>query len=329
MNATRVNAMRFIVLGTIALATLVLGVIVGSVPIGLAEIWRGLISPDAEASSIVRQLRVPRVLLAFLVGGGLGLSGAALQALVRNPLADPYLLGLSGGAGLGAVLAIAAGTGGAWVVPASAFAGALGAILLVYRLSVVGGRRLDPRVLLLAGVVVGAFTAAVMSAVIVLSDAPQLRNAFLWLLGGFGAASWPALAIFGAYAIVPLAVLLLSARPLDLLALGDETAQHLGADVERTKRVVYLAASLLTAASVATCGIIGFVGLVVPHAVRRTCSPLHRVLLPGAFLLGGAFLVLADTIARSVLRPIELPVGVVTALVGVPLFALLLRRTLA
>jgi iron complex transport system permease protein len=311
------------------LATFTIGIAVGSVPLGPDEVWAGLLHGDAPASAIVRELRVPRVLLAFLVGGGLGLTGAALQALVRNPLADPYLLGLSGGAGLGAVLAIAARTGSAWAVPASAFAGALAAVALVYRLSVVGGKRLDPRVLLLAGVVVGAFAAAVMSAIIVLSDAPQLRNAFLWLLGGFSAASWDSLRLFAVYALLPLGVLLLSARALDLLALGEETAMHLGADVENVRRRVYLAASLLTAASVATCGIIGFVGLVVPHAVRRVWSPLHRALMPGAFLAGGTFLVLADAAARSILRPIELPVGVVTALVGVPLFALLLRRSLA
>lgn len=305
------------------------GVAIGSVPLGAGEIWNGLLRPDAPASAIVRDLRVPRVLLAFLVGGSLGLCGAALQALVRNPLAEPYLLGLSGGAGLGAVLAIAARPQAAWVVPASAFVGAVGAVALVYRLSVVSGRRLDPRVLLLAGVVVGAFAAAVMSAVIVMSDAPQLRNAFLWLLGGFASASWRTLGVFAAYAILPLGFLFLGARALDLLALGDETAQHLGADVERTRRRVYLATSLLTAASVATCGIIGFVGLVVPHAVRRVWSPLHQLLLPGSFLAGGTFLVIADLLARSVLRPVELPVGVVTALVGVPLFALLLRRSVA
>ncbi|MGE5927424.1 MAG: FecCD family ABC transporter permease [Gemmatimonadota bacterium] len=323
------SARRLVMALLAAIAALTIGVAVGSAPLALPAVWEGLVRSDAPTSAIVRELRVPRVLLAFLVGGGLGLTGAALQALVRNPLADPYLLGLSGGAGLGAVLAIAAETGSPWAVPLSAFAGAVGAVALVYRLSVVGGRRLDPRVLLLAGVVVGAFAAAVMSAIIVLSDAPQLRNAFLWLLGGFSAASWEALQLFAAYAIVPLGALLLSARALDLLALGEETAVHLGADVEQVRRRVYLAASLLTAASVATCGIIGFVGLVVPHAVRRVWSPLHRVLLPGAFMAGGTFLVLADALARSVLRPIELPVGVVTALVGVPLFALLLRRSLA
>ena len=308
---------------------LVTGIALGSVALSPAAVWEGLTSATSPHALIVRELRVPRVLLAFLVGGSLGVSGAVLQAIVRNPLADPYLLGLSGGAGLGAVIAIALDAGAAWAVPASAFGGALLAVTLVYRLAVVSGRRLDPRVLLLAGVVVGAFAAAVMSAVIVLSDAPRLRNAFLWLLGGFSAASWSALAIFAAYAAVPMLLMVRSGRALDLLALGEETAQHLGADPERTKRIVYVAASLLTAASVATCGIIGFVGLVVPHAMRRLGSPLHAALLPASFLGGGAFLVAADTMARTVMRPVELPVGVVTALVGVPLFALLLRRSVA
>jgi iron complex transport system permease protein len=163
----------------------------------------------------------------------------------------------------------------------------------------------------------------------VLSDAPGVRNAFLWLLGGFGAASWRALAVFTVYAAVPAALLLFHARSLDLIALGDEPAQHLGADVDRLRRMVYVCTALLTAASVATCGIIGFVGLVVPHAVRILFRPLHRTLLPVVFLVGGCFLVLADVVSRTAVRPLELPVGVVTALIGVPLFAILLRRTLA
>ena len=319
------NARRLVLLSLAALVVMGLGVAVGSVSLSPAELLAGLRGSGSTNSLILWQLRVPRVLLAFLVGGGLGVTGVALQALVRNPLADPYLLGLSGGAGLGAVAAIALNSGAAWAVPLAAFAGALAAVALVYRLAVVSGRRLDPRVLLLAGVVVGAFAGAIMSAIIVLSDAPRLRNAIVWLLGGLGSASWDALLLLAAYSVVPLAVLWYVARQLDLLALGDETAAHLGADPERLKRIVYLAASLLTAASVA---IIGFVGLVIPHAVRRAWTPLHRVLVPASFLAGGAFLVLADTLARTVMRPLELPVGVVTALVGVPLFALLLRRTL-
>jgi iron complex transport system permease protein len=307
---------------------LLAGLAAGTVPLTPAEVWQGLWRPGSGASVIVRDLRAPRVLLAFAVGGSLAVSGAALQAMIRNPLAEPYLLGLSGGAGLGAVVAIATRATGTWAVPVAAFAGALAAIALVYRLSLAAGRRLDPRVLLLSGVVVGSFAGALMSAIMVLSPAAGIRNAFLWLLGGFGSASWQALAIFLAYAVIPLAAIAFNARGLDLLALGEEPAHHLGADVHRTRRLIYVCTALLTAASVATCGIIGFVGLVVPHAVRTMARPLHRSLLPLVFVIGGAFLVLSDVVARTVVRPLELPVGVITALVGVPLFAVLLRRTI-
>jgi len=306
--------------------SLMVGLWAGPVTFSPQQLWEGLLHPYADSAAIVRELRVPRVLLAFLVGGSLSVTGASLQALLRNPLADPYLLGLSGGAGLGAVLAIALNPDWPWAVPAAAFAGATGAVALVYRLSVVSGRRLDPRVLLLAGVVVGSFAGAIMTTVISLSEAAELRRAFLWLLGGFGGSSWRAVSVFSVYAAVPLVLLLLSGRALDLLSLGEESAKHLGADVERSKRIVYLATSLLTAASVAVCGIVGFVGLVVPHAIRRLWTPMHRELLPAAFVAGGAFLVLADALARTIVRPLELPVGAVTAIVGVPLFALLLRR---
>jgi len=308
---------------------LLVGLSAGTVSLTPVEVWHGLWRSGTTASVIIRDLRAPRVLLAFFVGGSLAVCGAALQAMIRNPLAEPYLLGLSGGAGLGAVIAIASRATGAWAVPVAAFLGALAAVALVYRLSLVAGRRLDPRVLLLSGVVVGSFAGALMSAIMVLSPAAGIRNAFLWLLGGFGAASWQSLGVFLAYAVVPLAVIGLSARSLDLLALGEEPAHHLGADVHRTRRLVYLCTALLTAASVATCGIIGFVGLVVPHAVRTFARPLHRSLLPVVFAVGGSFLVLSDVVSRTVVRPLELPVGVITALVGVPLFAVLLRRTLA
>jgi iron complex transport system permease protein len=323
------SALRLGILGAVITVSLLLGLSAGSVPIPFREVWAGLWGSEATSSAIVRDLRAPRVILAFLVGGSLGVCGAALQAMIRNPLAEPYLLGLSSGAGLGAVIAISSRAGGAWAVPLAAFMGALAAVALVYRLSLVSGRRLDPHVLLLSGVVVGAFAGALMSAVMVLSDAPGVRNAFLWLLGGFGAASWRALTVFAVYASVPLALLLYHARSLDLMALGDEPAHHLGAEVHNLRRVVYLSTALLTAASVATCGIIGFVGLVVPHAVRTLFRPLHRTLLPLVFLVGGSFLVLADVVSRTAVRPLELPVGVITALIGVPLFAVLLRRTLA
>jgi ABC-type Fe3+-siderophore transport system permease subunit len=307
----------WLVLGAAAVFALTAAVVLGPSHVALGDLFQ---------SDIVRSLRLPRAALAFLVGGALAVSGAGLQALVRNPLADPYLLGLAGGAGLGAVAAIALGVGGAWGLPLLAFAGALAAIALVYRLGMVAGGGLDPRVLLLAGVIVGAFASAVTTAVVSLSEAAELRNAFLWLWGGFSAASWRSALVFLVYAVIPLGVILTAARPLDLLALGEEPARYLGADVEALKRRIYLSASLLTAAAVAVSGVIGFVGLVVPHGARLVWGHSHRSLLPASFVGGGTLLVLADTLARTAVAPRELPVGIVTALIGVPLFALLLRR---
>lgn len=319
--------MKWAALGLVAAVALVAAIAVGPAGYSAGQVLAALTGrADPVTVAIVRDLRVPRALLAFLVGGSLAVTGAALQALVRNPLADPYLLGLSGGAGLGAVGAIALHLGGAWALPASAFLGALVAVALVYRLALVTGSVLDARVLLLGGVVVGSFAASLMAAIMVVSPAAELRNALLWLLGGFESASWQTLIVFGAYAILPLTVIYLASRPLDLLTLGEEPAQYLGADVERVKRMVYVASSLLTAAAVAVAGIIGFVGLVVPHAIRLLGAHLHRRLLPAAFLLGGALLAAADALARTVLAPVELPVGVVTAMVGVPVFVVLVRR---
>jgi iron complex transport system permease protein len=304
------------------------GLSLGATRIAPGAVWSGLRDGASAASPIIRELRLPRVLLGFLVGGSLAVSGAVLQALVRNPLADPYVLGLSGGATLGAVAAISAGLASPWAVPFAAFAGAMATLFLVYRLSLVAGRRLDSHVLLLAGVVVSAFTMALVTAILMLVDATRLQNSFRWMLGGLWAASWVTVGMFALYGVLPLGLLMLTGRSLDLLALGEEQARHLGADPERVKRVAYLATGFLTAVAVATSGAIGFVGLLVPHAVRRVWGPLHRGLLPSVFLAGGAFLVLADAVARSIAPPVELPVGVVTALVGVPLFAILLRRRL-
>jgi iron complex transport system permease protein len=304
------------------------GLTLGATRIAPGAVWSGLCDGASDAAPIIRELRLPRVLLGFLVGGSLAVSGAVLQALVRNPLADPYVLGLSGGATLGAVAAISAGLASPWAVPFAAFAGAMATLFLVYRLSLVAGRRLDSHVLLLAGVVVSAFTMALVTAILMLVDATRLQNSFRWMLGGLWAASWLTVQMFTLYGVLPLGLLMLIARSLDLLALGEEQARHLGADPERVKRVAYLATGFLTAVAVATSGAIGFVGLLVPHAARRVWGPLHRGLLPSVFLAGGAFLVLADALARSIAPPVELPVGVVTALVGVPMFAILLRRRL-
>ncbi|OGU03892.1 MAG: hypothetical protein A2085_07025 [Gemmatimonadetes bacterium GWC2_71_10] len=311
------------------LVALALGLLAGGARLAPGAVVNALGGGGDDATrAIVWSLRVPRVALGMLVGGVLAVTGAALQALVRNPLADPYLLGLSGGASLGAVVAIALGLVSPWAVPLAAFAASLLAIAVVYRLGRAAGG-LDPHVLLLAGVVVGAFAGAIVSGLLAVGESHQTRSAMLWLMGGLGGVGWPGVAVLAVYSVPALALLFVEARALDLLALGEESAQHLGVDVRRTRRRVYLAASLLTAAAVAAAGIIGFVGLAVPHAVRMLRGQEHRALLPSVFVLGGAFLVLADAGARSAFAPLELPVGVVTAIVGVPLFAVLLRRTMA
>jgi len=209
--------MKWTLLVIVAVLALAASVVLGPAAVPLNELLR---------SDIVWNLRAPRALLAFLVGGSLGVAGASLQALVRNPLADPFLLGLSGGAGLGAVIAIALHLSGPWALPIAAFVGALAALGLVYRLGLIGGAALDPRILLLGGVAIGAFAAAITTAIVSLADASELRNAFLWLWGGLSGASWDAVLLVALYAPLPLAVLLAASRPLDLLALGEEPARY-------------------------------------------------------------------------------------------------------
>jgi iron complex transport system permease protein len=265
-----------------------------------------------------------------MVGGGLALAGATFQALLRNPLAEPYILGISGGAAAGAisVIALGFGAGALWALPAAAFGGALVAIFLVFRVAAAADRTLDVRVLLLAGVVVGAFFTAVVAFILSISDAVIVRSAIHWMMGSLAMATWRDVAVVSAYTLPAAALLLGLSRPLNALAIGEETASYLGTDVERVKRVGFAVASLITAAGVAVAGIIGFVGLIVPHAVRLVVGSDHRALLPLSFLAGAAFLTLADILARTVRSPTEIPIGVVTAFVGVPLFLVLLRRSL-
>lgn len=315
-----------------ALGVLILATRIGTVPIATAEIL-ALFGPgggDATVRFIILELRLPRAILGLLVGGGLAVAGAVFQALLRNPLAEPYILGISGGAAAGAVLVLVLGIAGAasWFLPGAAFAGALLAIVLVFGVATSARRHLDVRVLLLSGVVVGAFFAAVIALILALSDAPTMRGAILWMMGSLSGATWRVVGIVALYTVPTALVLLSLARPLNLMAIGEETAGYLGTDVERTKRWAYGLASLLAAAGVAFVGVIGFVGLVVPHAIRMVVGPDHRVLLPLSAVAGGIFLVLADLGARTLLAPGEIPIGVITAFVGVPFFLLLLRRSL-
>jgi iron complex transport system permease protein len=283
---------------------------------------------DREAAILLR-LRVPRVVSAALVGAALALCGAVLQALLRNPLADPYVLGISSGAALGAVLAILFGLGsmalGAYAVPAAAFSGALLTLLFVYFLARVQGR-VPAQTMLLAGFIVSAFFLAAIMFLISWTSDERLFQVTFWLMGNLEyMAGKPLTAIF-LYLLAGGAVLFSRAKDLNLAALGEETASELGVEVERLKKVIFVSASLITGAVVSVSGLIGFVGLVVPHVVRMIWGPDHRFLLPASALAGAILLVLADTIARTILAPSEIPVGVVTALGGAPFFVYLLRR---
>jgi iron complex transport system permease protein len=283
---------------------------------------------DPAAVTIVRELRLPRAILAALVGGALALAGAAFQALLRNPLAEPYILGVSSGAAVGAVAWIAAG-GVALSrlgLPAAALVGALLAIALVLSIATRVDRRLDVRVLLLAGVVAGSFFNACILLLLAFQEADAFRSAMFWMMGSLAGATWRAVGLLAVVVAFGGTALLLLARAFNALAVGEETAAFLGVPVDRVRRGAYFVASGLAAASVIAAGGIGFVGLVVPHAVRIVWGGEHRFLLPAAFLAGAAFLPLADLVARLAVAPNELPLGVVTAFLGVPFFVVLLRR---
>jgi iron complex transport system permease protein len=297
-------------------AVLALGLALGSAP-----------DPSAE---ILWQIRLPRVALAALVGAGLASAGALLQALLHNPLADPYVLGISGGAALGGVLALALGLGSgvaSFSVPGFAFAGALGATALLWAIAGAGGRA-PAHSLLLTGVVFNAFASSLIVFATSVADLSRVAGVFLWLIGSIRLVAPLQLAGVAVLLALGLGVGLYHAFALNLLSQGDEVATHLGVDVPRTRRAVLLAASLMIGASVAVSGLIGFVGLIAPHLLRMVAGADHRLLLPASALLGAAFLALADTLARSMLAPSELPVGALTALIGGPLFLVLLRREL-
>lgn len=282
-------------------------------------------SPDAV---ILLRTRVPRVLLAAIVGGALATAGAALQALLRNPLADPHLLGVSSGAALAGVCALVLHPvffGRTLVVPLAAFAGALASMWLVVRLSRVGGR-LESYTLLLVGVIYNAFAGALLMFINSIVDFYQAHGVLFWLMGSLGATDYRMIGALALYTLAGLAMLLVRARDLDCLSLGDDRAAELGVSVERARLAVFIAASLLVGAVVSVSGMIGFVGLVVPHLVRLFTGADHRLLLPASYLVGAIFLVWADTIARTALGGTEIPVGVVTALCGAPFFTYLLRR---
>ena len=276
---------------------------------------------------ILWQVRVPRVLLAFMVGGSLAAVGASLQALLRNPLADPFVIGISSGAALGASVAILFGVGLSiltlLVLPFCAFLGALLSILVVYRIAVSYGS-FSIHALLLGGVVLNAIFSALVLFLTTLADPYKASGMYAWLMGSLTGPDFQTVLVLAGYLLLGIFVLVSQASALNLLTLGEEAARSLGVEVERVKRVVFTASALLTGAVVAFSGLIGFVGLIVPHAVRLMFGADHRLLLLASGILGGMFLMVADTVARTLLSPAEIPVGVVTALVGGPIFLYLL-----
>ena len=321
---------RVAVLALAVLVALVFSISFGASGLGPGDFWPALSAGgDPTARSILLQLRLPRAVLAALVGGALGLSGCTFQALLRNPLAEPYVLGVSGGAAVGAVAIVVTGIGVTlpWTLPLGAFLGAVAAMALVLQVARRASPvRMDTRVLILSGVIMGAFFNAMILLMLSIADVESFRSAIFWMMGNLSGADWGSVGLLVLLLLPSGAVVLSLARAFNLLSRGEEVAYHLGASVQRVKLTAYLAASLMVAGAVAAAGVIGFVGLIVPHAVRLAWGNDHRMLLPASFLAGTAFLLLADTAARLVVAPAELPTGVVTAAAGVPFFVALLMR---
>jgi len=280
---------------------------------------------DAE-EMIILSLRLPRVLLAGLVGAGLSMAGVIFQVLLRNPLADPYILGVSSGSAVGTILAILLGLSTAsFGLPVASFTGALLTIGIVFYFGRQNGK-IHPNTLLLAGVVTGSFLSAVILFLLSLSQKEELHTILFWLMGDFSFSNFISFRIIFPYILFGFIFLYSRSRHYNLLLLGEEGAIQMGLSVERLKLLSYLSASLITAASVSVCGLIGFVGLIVPHGARTLFGADHRLLLPSSALIGASFLILSDTLARTLLAPVELPVGVITAAFGGPFFIYLLRR---
>jgi iron complex transport system permease protein len=314
--------MLFGMLALLSAASVVLAAAVGSVNLGWETWWQALTDPGSEYGELVWRLRLPRAAAAWTVGALLSLSGCLMQVLLRNPLADPYILGVSGGASFAALLGMTTGLS-ATALPGLAWAGALASIVLVFSLSRGEGPWSGTR-LLLTGVVTASGWAALISLLLTLGPDGSLRGMLFWLVGDLSYTRLPGWAV--ALLVLVFAVCMGMARSLNVLAMGETTARLLGEPTRKVLWGVYLLASVLTAAAVSIAGNIGFVGLIVPHLMRLVVGSDHRVLFPAAALFGGLFLVLSDTLARTVLAPRQLPVGVVTALLGVPLFLLLLNR---
>ncbi|MBE6084152.1 MAG: iron ABC transporter permease [Selenomonas ruminantium] len=315
-----------IALAAFACLGLLISMVKGSVDIPLMEIAEFLTSAGSSPhGQIIYNIRLPRSIVAALVGINLALSGAILQAVMKNPLADPHIIGISSGAGLLGILVMLAFPGFAYLVTPAAFIGAMGAALLIYILAWKNGIR--PIRIILAGVAVSAFLSAGISALLIFySD--RVHSALMWMVGGLSARSWPQVEMLWPYTLICAVLALLAARHLNILQLGDELAKGLGLRVGLTRIMLSALAALLAASAVSVVGLLGFVGLIVPHTARLLVGSDYRVLLPATLLLGAGTVTFCDTIARTIVAPVELPVGIIMAVLGAPFFLYLLRREL-
>lgn len=326
--------------GGLVLGTSLLGIFSSSVTVPVPTILHIIVDKvfhvsllDEVAKNeeiIIWNIRLPRVLLAFCVGASLSLAGAAFQGLLRNPLADPYTIGVSSGASLGAVLVLffqvsIVGLGN-FTLPVVAILGGLISLLVVFGLVRLSSKSLAIETIILAGIIISAFISALSSLLISLGDKDSMTQIIYWLYGSVGMRGWSYVQLIIPFMFIGSIILFYFYRELNALALGEDDADHIGVDVKKGKTFVLIGASLLTGAAVAVSGSIGFVGLVIPHLVRLVTGPNHRHVLPLSLLIGGAFLILADILARTIIAPKELPIGVITALIGAPVFALLLIR---
>lgn len=291
----------------------------------LAASLAGIVTGQVELSKNIFILRLIRVLLGAVAGAGLAACGAVFQAILRNPLAEPYILGISSGAGLGAVLCAVFLTSAVFL-PVPAFIGAASTIFLVYNLSRIGGK-IPVQTLLLSGVVINTIFSSLILFFISTAKNAILHDAMWWLLGSLQIFDVKLLAVVGALTFLGIFIFWAYSKELNAISIGEEEAIHLGIDVEKVKRLLFIITSLITSALVATCGLIGFAGLIVPHIARLLVGPNHKTLIPAAAILGAIFLILSDAVARVIMRPIEVPIGVITSLLGGPFFLYLLRRS--
>lgn len=315
-----------LVLAVLACFGGIISIMKGSVNVPLNEIIAAMTGGSAAMhQQIILNIRLPRTIVAGLVGVNLALSGAILQAVMKNPLADPHIIGISAGAGIMGIFIMLLFPDLSWLITPAAFAGAMGAAILIYILAWKNG--IQPIRIILAGVAVSAFLGAGISALMIIySD--RVHSALMWMVGGLSARSWPQVMIIWPYTLAGMIFTLLAARHLNILQLGDELAKGLGLRVERTRLILTAAAALLAASAVSVVGLLGFVGLIVPHAARLMIGSDYRYLLPATIFLGAATVMLSDTFARVAFAPVELPVGIIMAAIGAPFFLFLLRREL-